>query len=216
MIEASGLTKEFFVAKRQRGRRQRLHRAGLAGARLGQHADGRADLPRRAEAALQCVMRDKGRLHRVQRIAVGQAFDGGEVTALLHHGQRQAGLDAPPVAEDRAGAALAAVAAFLGAGQVHHFAQRVEQGGAGLELQGVGLAVDPEGDGSCGIACGRGGIAPGGLLVFGHCAGLLWTGRHHGMASCLIVQQEGQQIRCPAAGQACTGSGGEAVPPRTS
>ena len=48
-----------------------------------------------------------------------QAFDGGDRRApSLHHRQRQAGVDAPAVDQHGAGAALAVVAALLGAGQV--------------------------------------------------------------------------------------------------
>ena len=42
-------------------------------------------------------------------------------------GEREAGIDAPAVDQDGAGAALAAVAALLGAGQVEALAQEVEQ-----------------------------------------------------------------------------------------
>jgi hypothetical protein len=52
----------------------------------------------------------------------------------MHDGERQAGIDAPAVDDDRAGAALAVVAALLGAGQVQVLAQRVEQRGAGVEF----------------------------------------------------------------------------------
>ena len=61
--------------------------------------------------------------------------------------QRQAGEDAPAVDEDGAGAALAVVAALLGAGQAEMLAQRVEQRRADVERQAVLLAVDPQGDG---------------------------------------------------------------------
>jgi len=47
--------------------------------------------------------------------------------AVVGDRQRQARIDPPSVDQDRAGAALAAVAAFLGAGQVESFAQQVEQ-----------------------------------------------------------------------------------------
>jgi hypothetical protein len=56
---------------------------------------------------------------------------------LVHHGQRQAGVDALAVEQHRAGAALAMVAALLGAGQVQVLAQRVEQRGARVQVQRV-------------------------------------------------------------------------------
>ena len=58
------------------------------------------------------------------------------------HGERQAGIDPPAVDEDRAGAALAVVAALLGAGQAQVLAQRVEQRRARIDLQAVLLAID--------------------------------------------------------------------------
>ena len=42
-------------------------------------------------------------------------------------GQREAGVDPPPVDQDRAGAALAAVAALLGSGQIEPLAQEIEK-----------------------------------------------------------------------------------------
>ena len=55
--------------------------------------------------------------------------------ALVHHRERQAGVDAAAVDDHRAGAALAVVAALLGAGEVQVLAQRVEQRRARVELQ---------------------------------------------------------------------------------
>jgi hypothetical protein len=60
--------------------------------------------------------------------------------------EAQAGVDAAAVDQHRAGAALALVATLLGAGQVQVFAQRVEQGGAGVERQFARLAVHAQGD----------------------------------------------------------------------
>ncbi len=57
------------------------------------------------------------------------------LVAFVHHGERQAGIDPPPVDHHGAGAALAVVAALLGAGQVQVLAQGVEQRGAGVELR---------------------------------------------------------------------------------
>src|SRR3546814_7007563 len=57
------------------------------------------------------------------------------MVALMHHRQGQAAIDPPSLHDHRAGAALAMVTALLGAGQVQMLAQRIEQGGAGIELQ---------------------------------------------------------------------------------
>ena len=75
---------------------------------------------------------------------VGQALDGGDLAAVVHDGEGQAGIDALAVHQHRAGAALAAVAAFLGAGQVGDFAQGVEQGDARFDVQLVLGAVDAQ------------------------------------------------------------------------
>ena len=56
------------------------------------------------------------------------------LVALVHHGEGQAGIDAPAVHQHRAGAALAVVAALLGAGEAQVFAQGVEQRGARIEF----------------------------------------------------------------------------------
>jgi hypothetical protein len=66
-----------------------------------------------------------------------QAFDGGDLGALVHDGQRQAGVDALAVHQHGAGAALPVVAALLGAGQVQVLAQGVEQARAVVEFQRV-------------------------------------------------------------------------------
>ena len=72
-------------------------------------------------------MRDERRLHGMQRVALRHALDGEDVRAVMADRQRQAGIDPPAVDQDRAGAALPAVAAFLGSGQVQALAQQIEQ-----------------------------------------------------------------------------------------
>ena len=66
--------------------------------------------------------------------------------AVLHDRQRQAGIDPPAVDQHRAGAALAVVAALLGAGQVELVAQQVEERGPGLDRQVPNFAVDRQGN----------------------------------------------------------------------
>ena len=75
-----------------------------------------------------------------------EAFDGRDLRAVLHDGEREAGIDAPAVDQHRAGAALAVVAALLGAGEVEMLAQRVEQRRPGRDAQLVIDAVDVKGD----------------------------------------------------------------------
>ena len=58
---------------------------------------------------------------------VGQAFDGADLAAGGGGGGHQARGDEPAVDLDRAGSALALLAAVLGAGEAEAFAQHVEQ-----------------------------------------------------------------------------------------
>jgi hypothetical protein len=68
--------------------------------------------------------------------------------AIVTDRERQTGVHAPPVEENGAGATLAAITAFLGAGEVEALAQQVEQGDAGIfERDRVVNAVDGEADG---------------------------------------------------------------------
>jgi hypothetical protein len=75
-------------------------------------------------------------------------LDGGHLTALVLHGERQAGDDAPAVHEDRAGAAGALVAALLGSRQVEVLAEGVEEADPRFDLERRRDAVDDEVHGS--------------------------------------------------------------------
>ena len=59
--------------------------------------------------------------------ALGEPFDGGDLAAFMHDRECQAGVGRVAVDQHGAGAALAVIAALLGAGQVEAFAQGVEQ-----------------------------------------------------------------------------------------
>ena len=63
----------------------------------------------------------------MQAVAVWRALDRGDARPCADDGKRQARQDAPAVEQHRAGAALAVVAAFLGAGKAETLAERVEQ-----------------------------------------------------------------------------------------
>src|ERR1700761_2109358 len=92
-------------------------------------------------------MRDEGGLHRMKRVAICDAFDRLDRGAIEAHGKLQAGIDAPAVDQHGASAALAAVAALLGAGKLQPFAQQIEQGDTGIvERNGARLTVDGESD----------------------------------------------------------------------
>ena len=83
---------------------------------------GAHDLARGAVAALKAVMFYKGGLHGVQRVALCKTFDRCNVCAIDACGECQAGIDPLAVEQNGAGTALAAIAAFLGAGQSDMFA----------------------------------------------------------------------------------------------
>ena len=105
--------------------------------------DRRHDLARRAVAALEAVMIDKGLLHRVQLVAgTCEAFDCGDLAILGHDGEQQARERTLPVQMDRAGAALTVVATFLGARKPHVIMQRIEQGCPEVDQHGPFSAID--------------------------------------------------------------------------
>ena len=96
----------------------------------------------RAEAALQRMMLAEHRLHRVQRaVGGGQPLDRGDVRALGLQRQHRAGLYRVAVHMHDAGAALAGVAADMGAGQAEMFAQQLDEQRAAFHLDGLALAV---------------------------------------------------------------------------
>src|SRR4051794_15588221 len=80
-------------------------------------------------------MFDESLLQRMQRRSLRQTFDGGDLRAILHHGQRKARIYAPPVDENGAGAALAVVAALFAAGQIEVEPQRIEERSPGRDRQ---------------------------------------------------------------------------------
>jgi len=105
------------------------------------------DHARRAEAALEPVVVAERFLHRVQRAVLGQALDGRDAAAFGLGGQYRARLDGAAVDVDDARAALAGVAADVGAGQAEMIAQIVNEQGPFLDRGGNGLAVHRHRDG---------------------------------------------------------------------
>ncbi len=102
---------------------------------------------RRAEAALQRVVLAEHLLHGMQRaVRGGQALDGGDRAALRLHGQHGAALHAVAVDMDDARAALAGVAADMGAGQAQLLAQQLHQQRAAFDLDRVWRAVHRQAD----------------------------------------------------------------------
>ena len=97
-----------------------------------------------AEAALRCVVVDKGLLDGMQLAVFHQGFDGRDLFSLALDGEHRASVDGLVVEQDRAGAALSFVADALGAGDVERIAQGVEQRNPWFQAGLVGLAVDVE------------------------------------------------------------------------
>src|SRR3984957_2582563 len=127
---------------------------GVGGAALLlKKGDRRHDLARGAVPTLVAIVLDEGCLHRVQVARLAKPFNRGDLVALVHHGQRQAGIDAAAVHVDGAGSALAMVAALLGAGQADGLAQAVEERCAGINAKIELLAVDPEAYGDRSFDC---------------------------------------------------------------
>src|SRR5690606_20256649 len=90
----------------------------LAGVRLALGQIDRAhDHAGRAEAALQPVVLAERLLHGMQLAVAGQALNGRDFGAAGLHREQGAALDRDAVDVNDAGAALAGVAADMGAGQ---------------------------------------------------------------------------------------------------
>ena len=113
------------------------------GAALAGQGEDRHDEARRAEAALGTIEIDQRPLHRVQRaVRPGEMLDGENLAAVQAAYELDAAIDRliaqAPIegahANHRAGAAVAFVAAFLGASQPGLQAQIIEQGHAGVDV----------------------------------------------------------------------------------
>src|SRR3984957_14062428 len=91
-------------------------------AKLRRHADRRADLSRRAIAALEPVMFDEGLLQGMQRAGSAEALDRGDLAAFILHSESEAGIDALAVDQDGAGATRPLIAPLLRAEEVHMLA----------------------------------------------------------------------------------------------
>jgi hypothetical protein len=72
-------------------------------------------------------MRDEGGLDRMQLVPARDAFDRDDVGAVVAERQSHARIDPSAVDQDRAGAALAAIASLLGSGEMETLTQEIEQ-----------------------------------------------------------------------------------------
>src|ERR1700687_3218646 len=103
--------------------------------------DRRHDHARRAIAALQPVIVAERGLHRMQLVSLRDALAGRDTWAGGLSDQHGAGFDRPAVDMHDTGAALAGVAADMGAGQVQMVAQEIDKKGAVLDVGRDRLAV---------------------------------------------------------------------------
>jgi hypothetical protein len=101
----------------------------------------------RAEAALESVVLDEGRLQGMEIPVLGEAFDSRDVLALDRCSQGEARQDAPARHEHCTGATLAMVAAFLGPRMIEAFAEKVQKRRACLELGARRPTIEREGNG---------------------------------------------------------------------
>jgi hypothetical protein len=99
----------------------------VASLTLLDQTDRTHDLAGRTEPALQSIVRDKCLLHRMKPIALRHTFDRKDVGAVVTDRERKARIDPSTLDDDRTGAALPAVAALLGAGQMKTFAKKIEE-----------------------------------------------------------------------------------------
>jgi hypothetical protein len=90
----------------------------------------------------------------MQVFAIGrQPLDGDDLDVLMRDGEGEAAIDASPVEQDGAGAALPVVAALLGTGESETFAQRVQERGAGIDEKLVCCSIHLKGDGMIHTLC---------------------------------------------------------------
>jgi hypothetical protein len=110
------------------------------------HVDGRHDHAGCAKATLQAMVLAKRLLHRMEPAVGGETFDGRDLGAVEGDRERRAGLDGVAVRMDRAAAALAGVAADMGAGQAQVLAQELDEQRAPLDFAADRFAVHGHGN----------------------------------------------------------------------
>src|ERR1700677_2300254 len=119
-------------------------------------ADGRHDLARRAIAALEGVVIDKGLLHRMQgSVRVREPLDCAHPMALGRDGEGEARKDPHAVDMHRARPTLTMITALLRARQTDVLAQGVKQGRAHVQSKTIGLAIDRKSDRNLAVAVDR-------------------------------------------------------------
>jgi hypothetical protein len=95
---------------------------------------------------LKTIVLNKSRLQRMEPVAVSEPLDRCDGFAVMHCSEREARVDAAPIQQHRARAALAVIAALLGSCQREMLTQSVEKSCPGIEGQTMEQAVDLEFD----------------------------------------------------------------------
>ena len=111
-----------------------------------QQRGGRQQLARGAEAALRRVVIDKGLLQRTERAVAGEALDCLHRRALGPHGELTARVHRTAVQQDRARAALAAIASDFGAGEIQMIAQQFDERDVIVDVHRPARGVDRQRD----------------------------------------------------------------------
>src|SRR5215208_1827138 len=101
---------------------------------------------RRAVAALQSVVVAEGLLEGAQLLLFREPLDGLDRRAVRLHREQHAALHERAVEDHAASAAVAGIAADMGASQVEVVADQVHEQAPRLDLPLVGRPVDPDGD----------------------------------------------------------------------
>src|SRR5437763_2967192 len=114
------------------------HCTGPARLNLAQHTGGRADLPRGAVAALECVVFDKRSLQRVQVSIISKPLDRDDLGILMRDGEGKATVHAPAIKQNRTGPTLPVVTALLRTGEPKVLAKYVKERRPGIDGQLVG------------------------------------------------------------------------------
>jgi hypothetical protein len=70
------------------------------------------------------------RLHRMKPVTLRRTFDRKDVSAVVTDRKREARIDPAAIGDDRASAALSAVAALFGSCQMQVLAKKVQEGDA--------------------------------------------------------------------------------------
>jgi hypothetical protein len=109
---------------------------------------GGHDHSRRAVAALQAVLFVEAFLHRVERSSGRDPLDRRDLRSIGLGRQDRARLNGPAVQMNRAGAALASIAAHVRAGELEIFSEEVDEQGARLDRGFVLYAVNCDANGN--------------------------------------------------------------------